>query len=217
MQQKKLLILSGMHGDESDVIGCVKTYISEHTLPEYEYISEVSPTAVARKTRRNQWNHDVNRQFFNPPTDPEVISFMQKVSEKHFDLCINFHEDPDLASTFYMYDSGTLSEDVLLTLRSTIIEYGAGLHSGKDDPMDANLGFHIEKGYISTPYDIMPQDAGFSWVWFHNHGITRRDMDIEIPGRAPMELKQKLVDLIFDTICTNRDVAQLASAHRLGR
>ena len=49
-----LLILSGMHGDEYEVIDCVKNYLAENTgLPHYEYISEVSPSAVSRKTRRN--------------------------------------------------------------------------------------------------------------------------------------------------------------------
>jgi hypothetical protein len=196
----KLLILSGMHGDESGVIDCVRTYIAEHNLPEHVYIPEVSPSAVAARTRRNRYGHDVNRSFFDPPKDPEVSEFTSGISGKYFDLCINFHEDPDLAQTFYLYDSGQLSTDQLLSLRSSVIEAGSGLHTGTDDPLDADLDLHVEKGYISTPYDSLPQDAGFSWVWFSRHGITKRDVDIEIPGKASTEMKQKLVNLIFDTM-----------------
>lgn len=196
----KLLLLSGMHGDEFEVIECVKNSISENNLKDYLYIPEVSPSAVSRRTRRNAANHDVNRQFFDPPKDEEVSALMEKVRPYHFDLCLNFHEDPDLAQTFYLYDSGLMDPDQLLKLRSSIVEAGAGLHTGADDPLDADLGLHVEKGYISTPYDTLPQNAGFSWVWFHKNGITKRDVDIEIPGRAPMDLKQKLVNVIFDTM-----------------
>jgi predicted deacylase len=198
----KLLILSGMHGDEFEVIDCVKKYIAEHVLSDYLYIPEVSPSAVAAQTRRNKFGSDVNRSFFDPPTDPEVKEFTEKISGKKFDQCINFHEDPDLAQTFYLYDSGQLTPEQLLTLRSSIIEAGCGLHTGTDDPLDANLDLHVEKGYISTPYETLPQDAGFSWIWLHNHIITKRDVDIEIPGKATVELKQKLVDAVFSFFLT---------------
>ncbi len=198
----KLLILSGMHGDEYEVIDCVKNFIEENKLPDFVYIPEVSPSAVELKTRRNTLGHDVNRQFFDPPRDEEVRLIMEKLLPYHFDLALNFHEDPDLASTFYLYDSGLLTDDQLLQLRSKVIEAGAGLHTGADDPLDANLGLHVEKGYISTPYESLPQDAGFSWVWFERHGITKRDIDIEIPGKAPLELKQSLVDVIFSLFLT---------------
>lgn len=196
----KLLILSGMHGDEFEVIGCVKDYLANHTVADHMFIPEISPSAVAAQTRRNKFGHDVNRQFFDPPEDEEVKAIMDQLLPYHFDLTMNFHEDPDLAQTFYLYDSGQLSEDSLLLLRSTIIELGVGLHTGIDDPLDADLDLQVDKGYVSTPFETLPQNAGFSWVWMHNHGITKRAVDIEIPGRAPIELKQKLVEAIFDTM-----------------
>jgi len=199
----KLLILSGMHGDEYEVIDCVKSYVAEHPdVPSYEYIAEVSPSAVAQRTRRNAYNHDMNRSFIDPPIDPEVKAFIEQVSNKHFTLCLNFHEDPDLAQTFYMYDSGVCTEEQLLRIRSQIIEAGAGLHSGADDPLDADLGYHVEKGYISTPYSMFPQDSGFSGGWLFRHGIIQREIVIEIPGKAPRELKQTLVNIIFTFFLT---------------
>lgn len=197
-----LLILSGMHGDEFEVIDCVRTYLKEHgeSLPPYLFIPEVSPSAVARETRKNNWDHDVNRSFFDPPTDPEVLEFMAKLQGKQFTLSLNFHEDPDLAQTCYLYDSGRLEDSKLLTLRSSIIEAGCGLHTGKDDALDANLNLQVDKGYISTPFSSLPQDAGFSWVWMARHGISKRNVDVEIPGKADIALKQKLVHVIFDTI-----------------
>lgn len=200
----KLLLLSGMHGDEFEVISCVKNYLetNKDALPEFLFIPEVSPTAVSVQQRRNAFGHDVNRQFFDPPTDSEVRSTMEILSPYHFDIALNFHEDPDLAQTFYLYDSGEIPPDKLLVLRSAVIEAGAGLHTGTDDPLDADLGLHVEKGYISTPYASLPQDAGFSWLWFAKHGITKRDIDIEIPGKAPIVLKQSLVDILLPFFLT---------------
>ena len=193
-----------MHGDEYGVIGCIQDYLETQKgkLPAYLYVPEVSPSAVLQQTRRNKFGNDVNRNFFDPPQDPEIKILMEKLLPYHFSLCINFHEDPDLTSTFYLYDSGLLTPDQLLHLRSRIVEDGAGLHTGKDDPLDANLGLFVEKGYISTPYEILPQNAGFSWLWFAKHGITERDIDVEIPGKAPESLKRTLVATIFSFFIT---------------
>lgn len=198
----KLLILSGMHGDESEVIGCVKQYLTDHPIPDSLFIPEVSPSAVTNRTRRNFLNHDVNRSFVDPPTDSEVIAFLAKLEGKTFDLCLNFHEDPDLAQTFYLYDSAQLTDAQLLKLRSTVIEAGIGLHSGTDDPLDADLGYHVEKGYISTPYSIFPQNSGFSGGWLYRHNSIKRDIVLEIPGGAPLDIKQKLVNIVFDFFIT---------------
>lgn len=200
----KLLLLSGMHGDEYEVIECVKQYLTIHKniLPSFLYLPEVSPSAVARKKRRNAYGHDVNRSFVDPPTDSEIQKAMNTLSPYHFELALNFHEDPDYAKTFYLYDSGRLTPTQIDRLRTLVKSCGAGLHTGIDDPLDANLGLLVDKGYISTPYASLPQQAGFSWVWFAGHGITKRDIDVEIPGKAPIPMKQALVAAVFSFFLT---------------
>ncbi len=200
MSEPKLLILSGVHGDEREVISCVKKYLTSHKQLQYMYIPEVSPSAVSKKTRLNAYGKDVNREFFDPPQDPEAKALMEKVSSRHFDLALDFHEDPDLEKEFYMYDSGRLPDKELALFRKKIQATGAVLLTGIDDPLDAHLGFHITEGYISTAQETLPQNAGFSATWLLTHNIVDRSFVIEIPGKASAELKQKLVDAIFDTI-----------------
>ncbi len=208
--------MSGMHGDEYEVVGCVKQYLKDHKRSNYFYIPEVSPSAVAHKTRMNAFGRDVNREFFDPPRDPEVQTLMNKILPYRFDLCLDFHEDPDREKSSYLYDTGNVSSEQLSQLQNAILGTGALLYHGIDDPWDAHLGFHINRGYISIPLENLPKDAGFASVWCTSHAVTKRFITVEIPGKAPITLKQKLVGAIFDTIVP-RDVAQLASARRLGR
>lgn len=198
-EKPTLLLLSGMHGDEYGVIEHVISYVEKHEseFPDFLFIPRVSPSAIARKTRRNENNKDLNRSFIDPPIESEVHDVMDIIHEHHFTWCINFHEDPDLKRTFYLYDTDELPEPDLTALRESIKNTGAQLHTGIDDPLDANLGLQVTEGYISTPYDTMPQDVGFSWVWFYKHNLVDRSIDIEIPGQAPSELKQTLVETVF--------------------
>ena len=201
-----LLVLSGMHGDEYGVIEHVINFVEKHEqeFPDFVFIPHVSPSAVAQKTRKNELNHDINRCFFDPPMDEEVADTMAIIQQHHFSLSLNFHEDPDLKRTFYLYDTNQISAGDLSLLRNTIRATGALLHTGVDDPLDANLGLHVEEGYISTPYESMPKDAGFSWVWFDKHKLVDRSIDIEIPGGATAELKRALVDVTCSFFLSGR-------------
>lgn len=200
----RLLILSGMHGDEHEVIDVILSYVRKHArqMPPFLYIPRVSPSALARKKRRNKWGHDVNREFFDPPRDEEARRVMEILLPHRFDLTINMHEDPDFARAFYLYDSGRLSPEQLTRLRTGAVNAGAGLHTGPDDPMDTDLGYHAEKGYISSPYDFPPSQSGFAGPWFARHAISRRDIIVEIPGKARAGLKTRLVDLLFSFFLT---------------
>ena len=195
----KLLIVSGMHGDEYEVIDCINEYVKQHIdqLPDFLFIPRVSPSAVAQKTRKNKFGRDVNRHFFDQSEDPEAEDAMQIMRNYQVDLTIEFHEDPDRALGFYLYDSHALNEKDLVLYREKIQQTGARLYTGVDDPFDAHLGLHIEKGYIYTPLEILPKDAGFFVVWALTHGIAQRVLNPEIPGKAPLSLKRSLVTAVF--------------------
>jgi predicted deacylase len=195
----KLLILSGTHGDEYEVTEFVTNFIEKHDagLPDYLYIPEVSPSAVALKTRRNKFDRDLNRHFHNEPVDDEVKAVMAVVAPYHFSLCIAFHEDPDRTTTFYTYDSELMTEEQLMQYRDAMDISGMKLFTGIDDPADEHLSLQIEKGYISTPLDHMPVDSGFSMRWLVERGIADRVLNPEIPGKAKLPVKEKAVDGFF--------------------
>ncbi len=197
-----LLLLSGMHGDEAGVVDCVTDYVNNHTdaLPDFLFIPQASPTAVAQKTRNNVYGHHLNRNFFDPPTDPEAKNVIDIISTHHFDRCIDFHEDPDLKDEFYMYTGTPFSSSSLDVFRATMKQTGIGLHTGIDDSADSNLGLHVEDGYVCTPIHSFPPEAGFSGEWLLDHKIATHVFTPEIPGQATPELKQAVVNQIFSFI-----------------
>ncbi len=194
-----LMIWSGTHGDETEVTGCVTAYIDNHqkNLPDYLYIPEVSPSAVEQKTRRNKHDRDLNRHFHDDTVDDEAKAIMEIVSEFSVPLGITFHEDPDRRTSFYMYDSSVMTDVELEHYRDIMTETGAKLYTGIDDETDANLGLHVEKGYISTTIDPHEKEMGYSMNWLVEHNVAKRIFIPEIPGKGEMPLKHSIVDGVF--------------------
>ena len=198
-ENPKLLLLTGMHGDESGVIDSVTSYVEQNAekLPDFLYIPQVSPSAVAAKTRINSFNHDVNRQFFDDPKDPEVANTITIISPHHFNLCLNFHEDPDLTREFYLYDTHLMPAQELEEYKKYILNAGAILHTGIDDAFDENLKLQVNDGYVSTPQGFFPAAAGFAGVYLIDHSIVKRFINPEIPGKGDAALKNRLVASMF--------------------
>lgn len=191
-----------MHGDEYEIISCVDNYVEQHEqeLPDFLFIPQVSPSAVAQKTRKNTWGHDVNRNFFASATDPEALALMKFLKDFRFAVCIDFHEDPDRLRGCYLYDSDRFTFEDLTKLRHALLQSGASLYTGIDDPADAHLGWRVRDGYISMPFDSLPRQAGFSGRWFLEQKIVTRTFTVEVPGQAQIALKRRLVAAILETL-----------------
>src|SRR3989344_4105650 len=195
----RLLILSGMHGDESGVITSIQTYLEKNleTVPDFLFVPEVSPSAVAAGTRKNSAGRDINRHFLNQTDDAEVKQIMEILRPYTFDLCLEFHEDPDRTKSFYVYDSEQMAAGEIKEYEQTILQSGASLYTGIDDPLDADLGLHIHRGYIATPIWWLTPEAGFSIWWLLHEGKAKRVINPEVPGKAKKEIKDKLVEQTF--------------------
>jgi predicted deacylase len=198
----QLIVLSGTHGDEHEVIEPVIEYMQRHAqeLPDFVCIPRVSPSAVASQTRRNAQKHDVNRHFRDSTDDPEVRSVMEILSPLRAQLCLDVHEDADRTRGCYVYDTHTLTPDELAQVQRAIRNSGASLYTGIDDPADAHLGWHVHDGYVSMPFTKMPEEAGFSGRWLLEHQIVQRAFTLEVPGQAQMFLKRALVREVFTTL-----------------
>lgn len=196
-----LLLMSGTHGDEYEVIEPLKKAVEKYSseLPDFLFIPEVSPSAVALKTRRNAAGRDTNRSFTEKTTDMEAKSTMDIVRTHMFDLCLSFHEDPEQAE-FYLYDNQQLEHSMLQKLKRRISEYGISLYTGIDDPHDTTLGHMIIDGYASLPADPAKLLHGDFWEWSQHNGIVKRILFPEIPGKLPMPNKEFLIWVIFQEI-----------------
>jgi predicted deacylase len=204
-ENPKLLILSGTHGDESDVIPLVERYIETHrsTLPPFLWIPHVSPSAVAMGTRTNKQNNDINRQFKTGTHDIEAQDIMEILSLYHFSLAIDIHEDSDHTDSFYFYDSEQMEEQKLASVRKAIQQTGVQLYTGIDDEQDENLGLKAVDGLIITPYEHFPAKTGFSASWLLSQNIVDRFITPEIPGKATIEVKTRIIDAFFSFLSAN--------------
>lgn len=192
----RVLFLSGLHGDEYESGTIFHEYLTAHanTLPDFVYIPQVSPSAVAAKTRKNSQDHDINREFRSTSTDEEAQAVMHILSQYRADISIDIHEDPDRAKAMYLYDTGTFTDSQLARYRATIHTTGAMLYTGMDDIEDKHLQQHVERGYISLPQEKVI-DPGFIAVWLQKkHVIRDRCFTIEIPHKAPRSLKSALIE-----------------------
>lgn len=192
----RILLLSGMHGNEYESGVLLEQYLIENidTIPNFLYIPKVSPSAVAAKTRKNRYGHDINRQFLPHTKDSEALAVMEIVKPYRFDTCIDIHEDPDRTLGFYLYDTETMTPEELDTYRSAVHTTGARLYTGIDDLDDEHLMLHVDKGYVCEP---TAADSGFSSRWLFDMHIVLRSFTIEIPGKGTKELKRSLVHAVI--------------------
>lgn len=184
-----------MHGDEYEAGKLLEQYIHANyqKLPDFLYIPQVSPSAVAAHTRKNKFDNDINRQFLASTKDPEAIAVMSLLQMHTFDLCIDIHEDPDRTMGFYLYDSDQMTDDELAAYRAVVHPTGARLYTGVDDVDDENLNLYVEKGYVSLGFEKSGAVSGFSSRWLFEENRCKRSFTAEIPGKGTAELKTKLI------------------------
>lgn len=204
-EKPELLILSGMHGDEYEVIGCVKEVVTKNIkrLPSFLYIPEVSPSAVGRRKRTNEEGLDINRIFFDDSKNVEVRLIFKILEGRRFHICLDFHEDPEFQD-FYLYDA--FGQDlegtgILKKLKEDIRSLGLGLLNGIDDPDDPILGNVFKDGYKYFPPEkpYVNKDGRFE-AWAFSKGNVKRFLNPEIPGKISLALKRKVVEIIFEDL-----------------
>lgn len=204
----RVLLLSGMHGDEYESGQLLEAYLGEHyqALPSFLYIPRVSPSAVAAKTRKNKYGHDINRQFLPSPGDPEAKDVMSVLASYRFDVCIDIHEDPDRTLGFYLYDTDQMTDEELEHYRTSVHTTGARLYTGVDDVDDENLNLSVEKGYVSLGFEKVRAVSGFSSRWLYEESLSKRSFTLEIPGKAPRHLKQQLIRTVISFLLSKEGV-----------
>jgi len=191
----KILLLSGMHGDEYESGRLLQLFVEANyqKLPDFLYVPQVSPSAVSARTRKNTSGNDINRQFIDSTTDPEARMVMSLLQQFTFELCLDIHEDPDRTMGFYLYDSDQMTDEELATFRAIVHPTGARLFTGIDDVDDEHLKLSVEKGYVSLGFEKSGPVSGFSSRWLYEKNRCKRSFTLEIPGKGTTELKTKLI------------------------
>lgn len=199
----KLILHSGTHGDECEIIESVKKAVTkfEDKLPDFVFVPEVSPSAVKSRTRTNARGVDINREFYADSADLEVKSNMEIFQKYPAPLLVSFHEDAELAKDLYIYDCGSLKGTELIKsyLRS-LPSLGVFPYNGVDDRDDPSLGSEFKDGYRFFPVLARGKDDGMIPTWVLARELVEKVVVIEIPGKAKRGIKDDLVDLFFSTV-----------------
>jgi hypothetical protein len=193
----KILIISGVHGDEASVIPVLSKWImqNENRLSDFIFIPEASPSAVRLKRRQNEFNHDLNREFVKNSPDLEAQSFLAIIKDLKFDQILSFHEDVD-RKEFYFYAFPNWPKKRIDEFDRKLKDIDVKLYSGIDDPDDPILGSKANQGYIYAKDTDPAHFDGQLSDWCVTNKITRSFYDFEIPTRANLAEKTKLVDVI---------------------
>lgn len=196
-----LLVLSGIHGDEFEVVDLVKKELKARasSLPDFCYLPIVSPTAVALRTRHNKEGVDLNRHFLPGTQITEARLVMSILKPLSVRLVLSFHEDVH-EDRFYLYDSGRLAKKDLAKLRHCLKEQKIGLLNGCDDPHDECLGFEFTDGYISHVPTCDHRPTGSLESYLIRAKIAQRVFGIEVPGRLSLAKKRRVVAAVFDCL-----------------
>ncbi len=202
----KLLIHSGTHGDEFEVIDLVKEAIVkyEDLLPDFLFVPYVSPSAVKHKIRFNSSGLDTNRIFFADTDEIEVMENIKILKHHTFDLFVSFHEDPE-SEEYYIYDSGLDKIDNIFVKQHNFFlrSNGIKLLNGLDDVNDPSLGYEFKDGYRKFIETNGMTNNGMTTVWAISEGIAKNCLVPEIPGLLDIKQKELIVDSFFLNVLCN--------------
>lgn len=195
-ENPSLLIDSGIHGDEFEIIEAIKKTLERYksSLPSYLYIPNACPSAIETKNRLNKDGIDFNRMFQDNTNYEEVLNYMNLVRQYKFRTYLSFHEDSRF-SAFYLYDSEYLEgTEKLETVRQEILKLDVPLYTGVDDITDPALGYDVHNGYSFSP---VKEDDFTTGSWMYRKGIVERVITPEIPGKISLEKKYQLVEVMI--------------------
>lgn len=202
-EDPKLLIHSGTHGDEAEVTEFVMEALIKHekSLPSFIFVPEVTPSGVAKNTRRNGSGRDMNREFFSNSPDPEVQANIEAMGGGQFEIFVSFHEDSELMA-YYLYDvgPGEKQNELVLKHNQEMKRQGVELLTGIDDLEDTSLGFEFVEGYNKMNFPEGEPDDGTISAWVLNRGMAKDYLLPEIPGKASREVKKYIVDSFFTEV-----------------
>ena len=202
-EKPRLLVHTGTHGDEWESIDLVKKATERvgSGLPSFVYFPEVSPSAVAARTRVNSFGHDINRIFSTDSDDPEVVENIRPLIGKRLALLVSFHEDVGV-DYYYVYDTGLSEGENLKVLKHNkkLAEAGIKLFSGTDDPADPNLGYIFKDGYRKFVHKKGDPHNGFIVEWLLNNGVVTECLNPEIPGNLDTKTKKFIIESFFEDV-----------------
>ena len=153
-QRFKIGIFAGIHGDEpAGILGLMDFVRELDEDPERGRHYELSlyplcnPTGYMAGTRESATGKDLNREFWQGSSEPEVLLLEKEIAARKFDGIISLHSD-DTSPGFYGYARGSVFATQLLVPALEAAE--------RAQPRDARPfidGFRAVNGIIHDSFD----------------------------------------------------------------
>lgn len=147
---------AGVHGDEPAACLALLHLLRTRALPDeldYTILPMVNPAGLAKGTRNNGQDIDLNRDFGNSPKSLETRQQLDWLAGRKFDLAICLHEDCD-GEGFYLYSH--FNDESLRHLDQSALESaGQVLSVDKRSVID---GMPARQGRVFPPDDLIRPD-----------------------------------------------------------
>ncbi len=196
-----LLLVSGLHGDETGVVTLISDYLVENLdlLPPFIYVPLASPSAAILHTRHNSDGIDLNRSFLDIKPSLETRQLKQIVTKfGPFETLLCFHEDKEIYSSYIYADTTKSQEKNTQLWRRMLKEQNIQLYSGVDDPKDKKLGFEAIDGCIRLNMKSLTY-ASMLECWVVYKEFVKISITIEVGGKLSQSNKRKVIKTSFES------------------
>ena len=191
---RRLLVTSGVHGDEPAGIEAVLRFL-EPTPPaypgfEFVVVPCVNPTGYVRATRENSRGVDIDRSF-ETDDEEEVRIIKNLFDSERFDCHVDFHEDWE-ATGFYMYE--TFESGV--GIGPTIVRRVEAVMPIDPDGEESKDSESVSPGVLCVQ-PTWGQQGSLPYVLAHN---TDHAVMFETPSGTDLETRIAAHLAAFDTV-----------------
>lgn len=204
---RSAMVLAGTHGDEiAGPLALLEFWEDEanHALADgmrFIFMPLINPIGFARGIRGNGVV-DLNRHFERPTAQPENKVVLDYLLQLRAELLVSLHEDVT-SQCFYMYESGVrerglfariVADDVALL--DTIEAQGYPVCGS--DHVDGN--YNRSGLVVSNPGSVRASRSGALEPTLLRHGVIRRVVGFETPGRQPLKDRVRLQQIALEHV-----------------
>ena len=180
----RIALFAGIHGDEPEGARALVQFISlldaspELAKDYFLFIYPVcNPSGYEFNTRYSRRGRDLNREFWNHSSEPEVLLLQSELCAHAFDGIISLHSDDTTDGVYGFVSGATLTKHLLEPALRAAGEILPRNHESTIDGFRARNGIIKEsyRGIISAPPRVLPRPF---------------EIVLETPQRAPAYLQE---------------------------
>jgi predicted deacylase len=193
VENPKLAIVSGLHGDEPGGPYGMLDFFSQKKLPNIGLLllPVLNPFGLIRNNRKDDMNRDLNRAW--DKNDRKIVKKVKNIIlDFKPDLLLSLHEDQN-ADGYYMYKSKNADESIV---RFFCDELNKDLIPASGPTI---YGDEVEDGVIRNTNQDKPKHAKSLELFFEKNHIP--NITLELPSTLPLIQRKKIYCDLLTGFC----------------